>query len=375
VSAGRILVVDDDPEVGFVVSEILRSAGFESELASSGSQALERLRGERLDAIVSDISMPGCDGLQLLRGVREADLDLPVILITGRPSMPSAITALELGALRYLLKPVAAQELTEAVEAAVRLGRLARWKRQALAHLGATRRLMGDRASAEAALGGALGTLWMAYQPILRAADSGLFGHEALVRSDSQALRDPGALFDVAERLDRVRALGRAVRSAVAVSAPPGPVFVNLHADDLTDEALFSAEAPLAGHEGGVVLEITERAALDRVPDLQARVRRLRSLGYKIAVDDLGAGYADLNSFAALEPDLVKLDMALVRDVDRDPIRRTLVRTLVELCRELRIPVVAEGVETEAERGVLVELGCDLLQGFLLGRPERWPRP
>ncbi|MGE0455046.1 MAG: EAL domain-containing protein [Vicinamibacteria bacterium] len=374
-SAGRVLVVDDDPEVGFVVGEVLRNAGFEAEVAASGSEALARLRGERLDAIVSDISMPGCDGLQLLRGVREADLDLPVILITGRPSMPSAITALELGALRYLLKPVAALELTEAVEAAVRLGRLARWKRQALAHLGETRRLMGDRASAEAAFAGALATLWMAYQPILRAADSSLFGHEALVRSDSRALGDPGALFDVAERLDRVRVLGRAVRGAVAAGAPPGRVFVNLHADDLTDEALFAAETALAGRAGGVVLEITERAALDRVPDLQARVRRLRALGYRIAVDDLGAGYADLNSFAALEPDLVKLDMALVRGLDRDAIKRTLVRTLVELCRELRIPIVAEGVETEPERGVLVELGCDLLQGFLLGRPERWPRP
>ena len=86
-------------------------------------------------------------------------------------------------------------------------------------------------------------------------------------------------------------------------------------------------------------------------------------------MDDLGAGYAGLSSFAALEPDVVKLDISLVRDVDREPVKRKLVGSLAALCRDLRVTVLAEGVETAGERDVLVELGCEWLQGYLFGRP------
>ena len=119
------------------------------------------------------------------------------------------------------------------------------------------------------------------------------------------------------------------------------------------------------------MLEITERASLDSVADAQARVRSLRALGYRIALDDLGAGYAGLTSFAALAPDVVKLDMALVRGLDRDLVKQKLVGSMVGLCRELGILVVAEGIETEGERDAATAAGCGLLQGFLMGRPSR----
>ena len=90
-------------------------------------------------------------------------------------------------------------------------------------------------------------------------------------------------------------------------------------------------------------------------------------------MDDFGAGYAALNSFASLHPDVAKLDMALVRGVDRDPYRRRLVASVTAMCRDLGILVVAEGIETEAEKATLVDLGCDLLQGFLIGLPAALP--
>ncbi len=119
-----------------------------------------------------------------------------------------------------------------------------------------------------------------------------------------------------------------------------------------------------------MVLEITERATLDGVIDLRRRVERLRDLGFRVAVDDLGAGYAGLTSFVVLQPDIVKIDMSLIRGVEDDPTRQALVRSMAGVCREMDIMVVAEGIETEAERHTVAELGCDLLQGFLLGRPE-----
>jgi EAL domain-containing protein (putative c-di-GMP-specific phosphodiesterase class I) len=102
---------------------------------------------------------------------------------------------------------------------------------------------------------------------------------------------------------------------------------------------------------------------------VRERIARLREMGFRIAIDDIGAGYSGLNSFAMVQPDIVKLDITLVRGVDNDPVKRKLVRLLGDLCRDLGILVVAEGVETPDERDTLVELGCDLLQGYLFARP------
>jgi EAL domain-containing protein (putative c-di-GMP-specific phosphodiesterase class I) len=92
-------------------------------------------------------------------------------------------------------------------------------------------------------------------------------------------------------------------------------------------------------------------------------------MGFRLAIDDLGAGYAGLNSFSQLEPEVAKLDMALVRDVHKQPTKLTLVRTMISMCRELGIQVVAEGIETAEERDALVWAGCDLLQGYLFAKP------
>jgi EAL domain-containing protein (putative c-di-GMP-specific phosphodiesterase class I) len=117
------------------------------------------------------------------------------------------------------------------------------------------------------------------------------------------------------------------------------------------------------------VLELTERSPLEGVPDLRERVRRLRSLGFRLAIDDLGAGYAGLTSFASLQPDFVKLDRGLITGLDREPIKRKLVASIAGLSREMGISAVAEGIETAAEREAAAALGCDLMQGFLFRRP------
>jgi EAL domain-containing protein (putative c-di-GMP-specific phosphodiesterase class I) len=120
-----------------------------------------------------------------------------------------------------------------------------------------------------------------------------------------------------------------------------------------------------------VVLEITERASLENVENLRTTVARLRERGFRIAIDDLGAGYAGLNNLPLLEPEIVKLDMNLVRDIDTIPIKQKVVGSMTGLCRDMGLLIIAEGVETLAECNTLLELGCDLLQGYLFARPER----
>jgi EAL domain-containing protein (putative c-di-GMP-specific phosphodiesterase class I) len=149
-----------------------------------------------------------------------------------------------------------------------------------------------------------------------------------------------------------------------------------LHTEDLLDETLFDPERMLARNAHRVILEITERAKLEKIGNVQHRIARLRELGFRIAIDDIGAGYSGLNSFAMIQPDIVKLDITLVRGVEADAVKRKLVRVLTDLCHDLNIVVVAEGVETIPERDTLVELGCDLFQGYLFARPGTpFPEP
>jgi EAL domain-containing protein (putative c-di-GMP-specific phosphodiesterase class I) len=121
-----------------------------------------------------------------------------------------------------------------------------------------------------------------------------------------------------------------------------------------------------------VMLEVAERGALYGVDQLQARMERLRQLGYGIAVDDLGANHAGLSSFRQLSPDLVKLDISLIRNVDSTPAKYNLVKSMIALCtKDLGLRVVCEGVETEGERDALHSLGAELMQGYLFGMPLR----
>jgi EAL domain-containing protein (putative c-di-GMP-specific phosphodiesterase class I) len=371
----RVLLAEDDEQVRRPLGRSLSSDGHDVVTVENGRQALALLRETPFDVIVSDIAMPEMDGIQLLRAIREQDSDVPVVLVTGAPDVATAMQAVRLGALLYLTKPVDLEEIKRVVARAVRLRRIARLKQEALALVSAGGLGMSDRLGLEASFDRMLDSLWMAYQPIVRTSDGSLFGYEALLRSGEKSLPHAGAILDAAERLDRVHELGRVIRAAAVVplhaADPDAMLFVNLHARDLLDETLFSPDSPLSYLADRVVLEITERASLDGVDDARSKVARLRKMGFRIAVDDLGAGYAGLTSFATLEPELVKLDMTLVRDIDQSPTKQKLVRSVSGLCKELGMMVVGEGVETRAERDMLIGCGCDLLQGYLFARPDR----
>ena len=375
VGRGVILLVDDEPTITRGYARNLTASGYTVEVAHDGRAAAAIVRERQFDVIISDISMPGMGGLELLRAVREHDLDVPVVIMTGGPAVQSAVEAMEYGAHRYLIKPVDPAQLEDVVARAVRLHQMARVRREALEQYRAGGRQLGDRASLDARFDRALESIWIAYQPIISWSRRTLFAYEALVRNEEPTLRNPGDLFDAAERLNRLHELGQTIRQRVARTMDEIPssglVFVNVHTADLQDASLFEAGSPLSTFASRVVLEITERAALDQIKDLMTRMAQLRAMGYRIAVDDLGAGYAGLTSFAQLEPEVVKVDMSLVRGVDSSPTKQKLLGSIIGLCRDLQIQIIAEGIETEPERDTLVRLGGDLCQGYLFARPGK----
>lgn len=364
----RVLFVDDDPTLTRNLHVVLRKAPFEILTANGGEEALEILEAGSVDVVVSDERMPGMSGSALLTRVREAHPDVHRIILTGQASLEATIEAINgAGVFRYLSKPCLPSELVSAIQDALAM----RTKGPAGA------RLFEETSQGQGSdLDRALDRLWVAFQPILCSKRRQLFGYEALIRSEDEVLQTPLDLLGTAERLDRIVDLETRIWELAAQCLDAAPVdhlvyLVNIHPASLSSCELFEPDNPLQRHAERVFLEVTERATLDGVSDLGEKLTLLRRRGYRIALDDMGAGYAGLSSFAALQPDLVKFDRSLVDHIQDSPIQSKLVGSITQLSKELGILSLAEGVETEAERDHVSALGCDLVQGYWFGRPEK----
>ena len=365
----RVLFVDDEPSVTAGIKTALRKAPFDVLTASSGADALSQLEQHAVDVVVSDERMPGMCGSELLSRVRDQYPDTVRMILSGQADLEAAVRAInEGGIFRFLLKPCdpvdLAASVTEALDSLQHRRKYHAWQSEN----------PSSGSEPNASLDRALETLSMAFQPIFAKPGNRIYAYEALVRPCDPDVSDPGKLFGLAEATGRVGEVDRAIRQAIAERiplAPPGAsFFVNVHPESLLDGQGIPATDPLVPHAQRIVLEITERSSLHESDELEQCIARLRELGFRIALDDLGAGYAGLSSFALLTPDVVKFDMGLIRGIQSDPTRARLVESMAVLCSEMDILTVAEGVETTEEMRKVLSLGCDLIQGYLLGRPE-----
>lgn len=211
------------------------------------------------------------------------------------------------------------------------------------------------------------------YQPIWDLEADRPIGMEALSRFQDAAERGPDAWFAEAAEVGLAEALEiAAVRKALtAFAAMPegeGYIAVNVSPETAIGAALPAALAGMPLDR--IVLEITEHAHVADYDLLVERLKPLRARGLGLAVDDAGAGYASFQHILQLKPDLIKLDMGLTRNIDRDPARQALASALIQFVRETGSRIVAEGVETVEELAMLRSLGVVRAQGYLLGRPE-----
>jgi EAL domain-containing protein (putative c-di-GMP-specific phosphodiesterase class I)/CheY-like chemotaxis protein len=364
----RALIVDDDAVVLATLQRILTKNGYEVAVARDGEEGWVLASSVNFDVVVTDLEMPKSGGIELFNSIRQSKPELPFVFVTGKPTLESAVEVMNKGATAYLPKPFQPQQILDAVS------RATKGNRPAVSILPPPDE-SADRFAA------ALDKLHLHYQPIVRWSTQTAYSYEALMRTRCAEVPHPGAFLDLAEALGQVHELGRSVRARAAydletMEGAPGTIFVNLHPEELLDDHLYDSASELSRVAGRVYLEITERESLRGISDIMDRIHALKALGYRIAIDDIGAGYSGLNSFVDWEPDLVKIDMGLIRGIDTCNRRTKLVSTLLDLARELEIDVVAEGVETEGERDALVELKCDLLQGYLFSKPaEPFPSP
>lgn len=215
------------------------------------------------------------------------------------------------------------------------------------------------------------------FQAVTSLADGAVVGYEALGRHTlAQASYDATTLFRIAHERGKAVELSQMMRVAALADVPALPgtaerVFMNVHPAEMLDGRLLDElgrTADALGPERRLVAEIHESAIVEP-SSMRVLKRGLSMRGIELAYDDFGAGRARLMELAEVPPDFLKLDMSLVRDIDRSPNRQDLVAALVRVMREVGVRVVAEGIESERELHACRELGCELGQGFFIRRP------
>ncbi|WP_029431301.1 bifunctional diguanylate cyclase/phosphodiesterase [Blastococcus sp. URHD0036] len=240
-------------------------------------------------------------------------------------------------------------------------------------------RMLEDLAGAVAG-----GQLRVHYQPTIRLSDGSTTGYEALLRWEHplRGMVSPGEFIPLAEEGGLIVEIGRwvleqAAHQAVAWSAESGiaiEMAVNLSPRQLADDDVVATVhevlATTGLPAGQLTLEVTEGVLVHDIDTVIDQLQALRRLGVRIAIDDFGTGYSSLSYLRRLPADIIKIDQSFVQDLDAGGASTTLVASIIELARSLRLTVVAEGVETPQQNAVLTELACSHAQGFLFGRPQ-----
>jgi EAL domain-containing protein (putative c-di-GMP-specific phosphodiesterase class I)/FixJ family two-component response regulator len=340
------------------------------------------------DLVLLDLHMPGMDGvavMEALAAAMPADDFVPVIVLTADATQQARDRVLAAGANDFLTKPVDRIEVVLRVRNLLHSRALHARLHEHNARLQdeiTERREADERARAattdktrrvQAVLD--TGPPRVVFQPICDLSSGAAVGYEALARFDGEPRRPPDHWFKEAAEVGRGPALELAATGAALdqLDAVPSSAFLTLNVSP-TSACTPELAALLARYPGRrLVLEVTEHVRVDDYGLLLDALVRLRRTGVRLAVDDAGAGFASLHHILQLCPDIIKLDIALTRSIDQDPVKRALASCLVSFSRDIGGLLIAEGIETSGEQATLTELGVPWGQGFHLGYPDDLP--
>ncbi|WP_319467041.1 bifunctional diguanylate cyclase/phosphodiesterase [uncultured Pseudodesulfovibrio sp.] len=222
------------------------------------------------------------------------------------------------------------------------------------------------------------------YQPILDFRTGTILGWESLTRGPLESsFRSPVVLFETAEQLGRLFALEKLCRESAIQNAGHlsggQKLFLNIHPKTMADPEFTPGNTLRLMEKAGlkpddIVFEITEQHSLQEFELFYQTLEHYRSQGFKIAVDDAGAGYAGLSTIAQLRPEYIKLDKSLTENIHKDPVKRALVETTVTFANKIGSQIIAEGIETKAQAVCIKDIGVHCGQGYFIARPSA-PKP
>ena len=376
----RVLLADDEPALRVALTELL-SHEERVELIGTAADAEEAIRiaeSDRPDVALIDVRMPEGGGPHAARGISRVSPGTRVIALSAYEDRKNVMEMLRAGAVGYLVKGTAADELVDGIELVAQGGTSlsAEVLGGVVAELATQLRREEIEQEADQALRGNIERfvsghgVWMVFHSIVDLDTRDVIGVEALARFGSIPAKPPDQWFADATALELGLQLQlRTVKQAIeALPKIPDGAFLAINCSHHAAASPELAER-LDGVEGHVVLEITEHEAIEDYGALAEALAPLRERGLRVAVDDVGAGYASLRHALQLAPDMVKMDISLTRGIDRDAGRRALATALISFAGETNMTIVAEGIETAGELHALRELGVRYGQGFYLSRP------
>ena len=386
-----VLIVDDELANVALLERMLRQVGVPKIHGESDPRrAVARCREVEADVVLLDLHMPGHDGFAVMADLAAAlpeDAFLPVLVLTADSTTAVRDRALQAGATDFLTKPLDRMEVILRVRNLLQTRALyldaqkrnTRLRTELDRREAAERRREQQQRERIARIDEVLRrhAFSMVFQPIAALATGEVVGAEALARFTAEPKRPPNEWFDDATAVGRGRDLELgAVQAALAgLDQLPQDVFLALNISPETAISRELADVLRHAPPERIVVELTEHTRVDDYASLLAGLQPLRDGGFRIAVDDAGAGYAGLRHVLQLNPDMLKLDIDLIRDIDVDPVKRALSAALVTFALETGAAIIAEGIETSTELATLSGLGVKWGQGYHLARPAPLPLP
>ena len=374
----RVLIADDEEVMRLALADFFADDPRFALVgtATDADSAATLARDLQPDVALLDVRMPG-GGQAAAKAIAICSPATKLIALSATDDRETVLQMIASGAMGYVVKGTDPNEILEAVaRAAVGQSTLspdiAGGVVDAVAS-GLHREIDAARIRAEKLArierAANLEGVKIHYQPIWSLQSRSIAGSEALARFALEPQRTPDLWFAEAAAVGRVVELDSAVARLALDAETPDEVFlaINLSPETILADRLGSILQDRIASR--VVVEVTEHSPVGDYPALAERLAEWRDRGVRVAVDDAGSGYASLRHILQLRPDIIKLDISLTRDIDKDAGRRALAAGFVAFAEASGATVVSEGIETRAELDTVIDMGISLGQGYLLGRP------
>ena len=377
----RVIVADDEDLILSTLADVI-ATDTDLELVGVAHDTDDAIAiAEAPDVALVDVRMPGGGGTRAAREILKRSPGTTVVAYSGNQESEAVLAMLRAGAVGYVAKDSATEDILLAIHRATE-GRATiateslRDVAELLASFHLDRESAAEHASAER-IEHAIhdDVIQMVFQPIVETGSLRIIGLEALARFATMPRRPPETWFAEAKRVGLLPELElvAATRAVGHLDHLPTGLSLAVNASPETLVAERFLDLLRGAVTDRIVVEMTEQSSVEGYDALNERLRPIRDLGVRLAIDDVGAGYASLRHVVALTPDLMKIDRALITGIDVDPVRHALVDRLVSFAGEVGVGVIAEGIETEAELEALRAIGVPYAQGFYLGKPGPIP--
>ncbi len=362
----HILLIGQDKKFIAETAEFLQFNHYRVDVAYSGADALRRLN-HAPDLVLIDYILPDIKAAEICRKMKSDERwqDVPLVISVDHNISSEETKELYAYSNDHIIKPYDREELLSRIAVLLRYSQMIK-----------------ETAREEHNLIVELKKIWQQgliapfFQPIYSVPSFKIFGVEALTRPVTESsLKNPELFFKAALEFGIYGEVEKMAWHKAFLqweeSLGQGKLFLNgtpyFISHNLMDSNFFEA---LNISSRDIVIELTERTAIRNHEAFMHKLDGLRKLGAQIAVDDVGSGFASLNTVAEVKPDYVKIDLRLIRHINTDMLRKNIVGSIITFCQQSGIGTIAEGIEDHDELRVVCELGVDAVQGYLLGKPS-----